>query len=41
MKDIVTCRRVGVPNIVSSRFDLLHLLDVSITILLDYNSSHI
>jgi hypothetical protein len=37
----VTCRGVRVTDIVSSRFDWLDLLGVSITISLDYNSSHI
>jgi hypothetical protein len=39
--EIVTCRGVRVTKIVDSRFDWLDLLGVSITISLDYNSSHI
>jgi hypothetical protein len=39
--NIVTCRGVRVTDIVSSRFDWLDLLYVTITISLDYNSSHI
>jgi hypothetical protein len=38
---VVTCRGVRVTDIVSSRFDWLDLLGASITISLDYNSSHI
>jgi hypothetical protein len=39
--NIFTCWGVGVTDIVSSRFDWLDLLSVSVTTSLDYNSSRI